>query len=293
MPAGPASLADPSPAAHEPNNPGLVWYEPSHGWNTLDFPELWRYRDLLGILAMRDLQIRYRQTAVGVAWAVVQPVAQMLVFTLVLGWMEARTSTSGSPHFLIAWSGLALWQAFSHVVQQSTASLSGNQNLITKVHFPRLILPLSTVLTALVDAAISIALLSIAVAVWGPGLRPALLWTPVWIALSVAAGVGLGLWLSAANALFRDVGYVVPLMLQIGFWMSPVVYESGVLPAGPRQWLAINPLSVAIEGFRWSLFGSSFPPLFALMASLIAIAVLGFGGLAFFRSVERTLADRV
>jgi len=263
---------------------------PSKGWRWLDLRELWAYRELIYFLTWRDIKVRYKQTAIGVAWAVLQPLAMMTVFTLFFGQM-AQIPSEGVPYPLFVLSGLVPWQLFARALSESSSSLVTDQRLITKVYFPRLIVPLSTVLAAIVDLLIALGLLLILMPVFGawPDLRISAL--PVFILLLVVTALGVGFWLSALNVEYRDVRYVVPFLTQFWLFVTPVIYPASEVPEGWRLVYALNPMVSTVEGFRWSLLGAGEGPS-AVMAISAAVALILFlSGIVWFRRLERTFVD--
>jgi lipopolysaccharide transport system permease protein len=269
-----------------------VRIEPAHGWLELRLREVWMYRELLYFFVWRDLKVRYKQTLIGVAWVVLQPLMSMGAFTLFFGKL-AKLPSDGLPYPVFYFAALAPWTYFSTALSKTTNIVVGSQSLITKVYFPRLILPISGVVSGLVDLAISFVVLLALVLKYG--LRPGAhaMWLPFLVLLSLATALGVGLWLSALNALYRDVGYVLPFVVQ--FWMlaSPVAYPSSLVPA-KWQWLyGLNPMAGVIEGFRWSLTGHGQPPNELMLASSLAVMVILVGGLMFFQGMEDTVADLV
>jgi homopolymeric O-antigen transport system permease protein len=250
------------------------------------------YRELLLFLVWRDLKVRYKQTVIGVAWVVLQPLMSMGVFTLFFGRL-AKLPSDGLPYPVFYFAALAPWTYFSTALTTVTNVVVENQRVITKVYFPRLILPLSSVLSGLVD--FGIAFVALVALVLGYGLRPGLhaLMLPFLLLLAVATALGIGLWLSALNALYRDVKYVTPFLVQ--FWMlaSPVAYPSSLVPAKWRWLYGLNPMAGVIEGFRWALTGHGQAPGALLLASAGAVVVLLVGGMLFFQRMEGTVADLV
>src|SRR5207302_1976231 len=266
--------------------------EPPRGFFELRLREVWAYRELLYFFVWRDVKIRYNQTAIGVLWVILQPVLNMLVFTLFFGRL-AKLPSDGLPYPVFYFAALAPWTYFSTALTTTTNVVVDNQRIITKVYFPRLILPFSSVLSGLVD--FGIAFVVLVALVLGYGLRPGeqTLWLPFLLLLALATALGIGLWLSALNALYRDVKYVTPFLVQ--FWMlaSPVAYPSSLVPA-KWQWLyGLNPMAGGIEGFRWALTGHGQSPGALLLASAGAGLLLLLGGLLFFQRMEGTVADLV
>ncbi len=253
--------------------------------------DLWRYRELLLFLAWRDVAVRYKQTLIGVAWALIPPLATMLVFVLIFS-KVAHLPSEGVPYPLLVLAGMLPWQLFASAVSESSNSLVGNANLISKVYFPRLAVPLSSLAVGLIDFLIGLPILAVLMIVYGvvPGWQ--LIFMPLFIALALAAALGLGLWLCALNVRYRDVRYVIPFIVQFGLYLSPVGFSSSNVPQEWRWLFALNPMASAIEGVRWSLFGTR-PP-FAdpgFVVSLALTAALLTGGVWYFRRTERTFAD--
>jgi len=269
-----------------------VRIEPPRAWMDLRLREVWMYRELLYFFVWRDLKVRYKQTAIGVAWVVLQPLMSMGAFTLFFGKL-AKLPSDGLPYPVFYFAALAPWTYFSSALMKTTGIVVGSQGLITKVYFPRLILPITGVVSGLVDFGFSF--LVLLVMVLGYGLRPGVhaIWLPFLVLLAMATALGIGLWLSALNALYRDVGYVTPFLVQ--FWMlaSPVAYPSSLVPEKWRWLYGLNPLTGVIEGFRWALTGHGQAPGVLMLASTIAVAVLLVGGLMFFQRMEGTVADMV
>jgi lipopolysaccharide transport system permease protein len=270
-----------------------VRIEPPSGWLELRLREVWMYRELLYFFVWRDLKVRYKQTAIGVSWVVLQPLLSMGAFTLFFGKL-AKLPSDGLPYPVFYFAALAPWTYFSTALMKTTGIVVGSQNLITKVYFPRLILPISGVVSGLVDFAIAFAVLLVLVLQYGlrPGMQ-AIIWLPFLVLLALATALAVGLWLAALNALYRDVGHVLPFLVQ--FWMlaSPVAYPSSMVPAKWRWLYGLNPMAGVIEGFRWALTGHGQPPGALLLASLCAVLLLLVGGAMFFQRMEGTVADLV
>jgi len=266
--------------------------EPPRGWFEVRLREVWMYRELLYFFVWRDLKVRYKQTAVGVAWVVLQPLMSMGAFTLFFGRL-AKLPSDGLPYPVFYFAALAPWTYFSTALLKATTVVVSSQSLITKVYFPRLILPISAVVSGLVD--FGIAFVVLLAMVLGYGLRPGMhaIWLPFLLLLAMATALGIGLWLSALNALYRDVGYVLPFLVQ--FWMlaSPVAYPSSLVPAKWRWLYGLNPMAGVIEGFRWALTGQGQPPNELMLASAAAVAMILVSGLMFFQRMEGTVADLV
>src|SRR5580658_8581820 len=282
--------ASPLPAQHAA--PTIVRIEPPRGWLDLRLGEVWAYRELLYFFVWRDVKVRYKQTVIGVAWVVLQPLLTMGVFTLFFGRL-AKLPSDGLAYPVFYFTALVPWSYFSTALQSCTAVVVDNQRVITKVFFPRLVLPLSAVVSGLVDFAIGFVVLGVVLAIYGirPGL--AALWLPVLMLLAVLTALGVGLWMSALNALYRDVRYVVPFLIQFWMFASPVAYPSSLVPARWRWLYGLNPMAGVIDGFRWAITGHGQPPGILLAASSAAVVLLVFTGLVYYHAVEGTMADVV
>ena len=272
--------------------PPLIRITPPSHWWEMRFGEMWEYRELLYFFVWRDIKIRYKQTAIGAAWAVLQPLLTMIVFTLFFGKL-AHIPSEGLPYPIFYYSALLPWMYFAASLQNATNTIVENQRVITKVYFPRLALPFSSVLSGLVDFAISF-LMFVAMMIYF-GIRPsvALLWLPVFLLLALLTAFGVGLWLSALNAIYRDVRYVVPFLVQFWMFASPVAYPSSLVP-GKWRWLyGLNPMAGVIEGFRWSLSGHGEPPGRLILVSSGVVLLVLLSGVAYFQKMETTIADVV
>jgi lipopolysaccharide transport system permease protein len=270
------------------------WVEnrPTTGaWPRLALREAWAFRDVGVILAERDVKVRYKQTFFGVAWALIQPLAAMVVFTLVLGRLDGLSS-EGVPYSAFVIAGLAVWFPFSAAVGNAAESLVSAPDLVTKVYFPRLLAPLGAVLAVVVDLAIALGIALVVALVAGVRLQAAVILLPACALAVIAVALALGLWLAALNVLYRDVRYAVAFFMQLLFFASPIVYASSVVE-GSGDWLfALNPVVGLVELTRWSLLGTAAPGPDALV-SLASTVVLLAGGLAFFRRTEQQFADRI
>jgi lipopolysaccharide transport system permease protein len=266
--------------------------EPSKRWPSLGLKDLWHYRELLFFLTWRDIQVRYKQTALGATWAVIQPLSTMLVFTLFFGRL-AKVPSDGIPYPLFSYTALLPWQLFAYALTESSNSVVANERLITKVYFPRLIIPLASVLAGLVDFVIGFALV-IGMMVWY-GVRPtwAVLTLPFFVILAMATAFGVGLWLSALNVQYRDVRYTLTFIVQFWLIASPVAYSSTLVPMRWRPFYGLNPMAGVIEGFRWALLGEARAPGLMLAVSCLVVAVVLVGGLYYYRRMEKTFADLV
>jgi lipopolysaccharide transport system permease protein len=261
----------------------------TRGWASLRLKEVWEYRELLYFLALRDVKVRYKQTAIGAAWAVLQPLTVMVVFTFVFG-RVANLSSEGAPYALFALAGLVPWTYFASYLQSASLSLSSNVSLVSKVYFPRLCLPTAAVLAGLVDVAVSLTVLVVVTLIYG-SLGLTVLVTPGLIVLLVMACLGPALWLSAINVRYRDVRQAVPFLLQVWLFVSPVAYSSTLIEGTLRYLYALNPMVGVIEGFRWAFLGTARDIGTMLLISTCSSVALLVGGAYYFRRVERSFAD--
>jgi lipopolysaccharide transport system permease protein len=258
---------------------------------SLDLREAWDYRELAYSLAFRDLQLRYKQTVFGVAWAVIQPLGAALIFTLVFD-RAAGLPSDGIPYPVFVLAGLSVWFYFSTAIQAAAQSMVENEELVTKVYFPRLLNPLAAVLPGLVDLAISIFLVGVFMAIYGVSPSAALFLLPLWIIAVLLVAFATGVWLSALNVLYRDVRYTLVFLVQLWLFASPVVFPASIVHGAWKYVFFANPMAGVIEGFRWSLVGGPAPPALALISAAVAIVLL-FTGIAYFQHVERQLADKI
>jgi lipopolysaccharide transport system permease protein len=265
---------------------------PPSRWLDLNFRELWQFRELLYFFVWRDIKIRYKQTAIGAAWAVLQPLMTMLVFSLFFGRL-AKIPSEGLPYPIFYYSALLPWMYFAGALQNATNSVVEQQRVITRVYFPRLVLPLSAVVSGLLDFAIGFAVFLGMIPLYRVAPGRAIFLFPAFLLLAVATALGVGLWLSALNAIYRDVRYVVPFLIQFWMFASPVAYPSSLVPERWRWLYGLNPMAGVIEGLRWALTGKGQPPSLMLAASAGAIIIVLIGGMVFFRKMEGTIADVV
>lgn len=263
---------------------------PSTGWRTLDLTEIWRYRELLIFLTRRDISVRYKQTVLGAAWAVLQPVLLMIVFTAVFGTL-ARVPSDGLPYPLFAFAGLLPWQLFAFALTESSNSLVANQRLITKVYFPRLVIPLASILPAVVDFGIAFLVLVVLMMWFGVVPTAAVIALPIFVGLALMTALGVGIWLSALNVEYRDVRYTLPFLTQLWLFATPIVYPASLLPEPWRTLLGLNPMAGVVEGFRWALLGTPAPSAPLLLVSSGVALVLLLTGALYFRRLERGFAD--
>ena len=272
----------------------MRYYAASTGWYPVNLREVWRSRGLIWMLALRNIKVRYRQTIVGVAWAVIQPLVTMVVFGVLFHLVRAQPTSGKIPYAVTCLCGLVPWQLFSSTLTQSTASLVSNQHLLTKVYFPRAVLPCAAVVSGLVDFSIAFGVLIAIMIGWGVVPSMDIVYLPALVILVLLTSLAFGIWLSALNALYRDVGHVVPFLVQIGLFVSPVVYEMQAVVPVDWQWLySLNPMVGVLEGFRWTLLGKSAPPVQSMLFSTVGVSFILLTGLIVFRRLESQFADRI
>ena len=281
-------------AIHNPQSDiGLSTFfiDPPSGWTSIGFRELWAYRELLYFLTLRDVKVRYKQTALGAAWAVIQPLFMMLVFSLFFGKL-AKVPSDGVPYPIFTFCALLPWQLFAHALTESSNSLVANERLITKVYFPRLVVPMSAVLGGLVDFAVAFVILLGMMFYYGVVPTWAILTLPAFILLAIMTALGVGLWLSALNVKYRDVRYTINFLIQFWLFATPVAYPSSIVPERWRALYGLNPMAGVVDGFRWALLGKQ-PPGSMLAVSVGVVIAILIGGLYYFRRMEQEFADVV
>lgn len=285
------AVKDPQKSSAFDTLPTLI-IRPSHGWLSLKFRELWEYRELLYFLAWRDIKVRYKQTAIGASWAVIQPVTAMVIFSIFFGYL-AKIPSDGIPYPIFVYCALLPWQLFAYALTESSNSLVTNRQLITKVYFPRLLVPVSTVLVGLLDFSIAFVVLIGMMFYYGWVPTTAVLALPFFLLLAIGTALGLGLWLSALNVKYRDIQYTIPFLTQVWLFATPVVYPSSLIPEPWRALYGLNPMAGVVEGFRWALLGSkvNIGPL--LIVSSLVVLVILVSGVVYFQRVESTFADVV
>jgi lipopolysaccharide transport system permease protein len=272
------------------HRPPSVRIAPAPGLSFPDLGEVWRHRELLQFLVWRDVKVRYKQTVLGAGWAIVQPVVTMVVFSVVFGRL-ASVPSQGLPYPIFAFAGLLPWQMFAFALTESTNSLVASQHVITTVYCPRLIVPLASTAVSILDFCVAFLVLAAMMVFYGVELRATALLVPAFVLMAVLTATAAGLWLSALNVRYRDVRHVVPFLIQIWLFLSPIAYPSSLVPA-KWQWLyGLNPMAGVAEGFRWALLGTPAPKAPLMVASACAVLLLLAGGLVYFRKTERTLAD--
>jgi len=269
-----------------------IHIEPSRGWLSLNLQELWTYRELLYFLIWRDMKVRYKQTVLGAAWAIIQPLSTMIVFTIVFGRL-ARIPSEGVPYPMFSFAALVPWTFFANGLTRAANSMISNSNLIKKVYFPRLIMPVAGTLSGIVDFCIAFIVLLGMMLFYHITPTLLILWLPLFLLLAWITALGVGLWLSAMNVQFRDIGYIVPFLTQFWLYATPVAYPSSLLQEPWRTLYAINPMVGVVDGFRWVLLGAkTAPSLIIIVSTVTALSVL-VSGAYYFRRTEKTFADVV
>jgi lipopolysaccharide transport system permease protein len=270
----------------------VVRIEPTRGWVSLKLKDLWEYRELLYFLTWRDVKIRYKQTALGIAWAVLQPLLTMLVFSIFFGRL-AKIPSDGIPYPIFSLAALVPWNFFANGLTQSSNSLVASANMIKKVYFPRLVIPLSSIFSGVVDFTIALVLVLAMMFYNQIGVTARILWLPAFLLLALATALGVGLWLSALNVEYRDVRYVAPFIVQFWMFATPIAYPSTLLSEPWRTIYGLNPMAGVVEGFRWALLGAKTQPGPLIAVSAFAAVVLLISGAYYFRRMERAFADVV
>ena len=289
-----------SAAALEPRNPGkfLVGSEcatlidPPRRWEALDLRELWKFRELLYLLSWRDIKVRYKQTVIGGAWAILQPFLTMVVFSIIFGQL-LKVPSDGVAYPVFSYAALVPWNFFAAALTRSGNSLIADANLISKVYFPRLILPLSAVLSLILDFAIAFVILVLMMFFYNivPGF--AVLTLPLFLVLALMTALACGVWLSAVNIKYRDIAYVIPFLTQFWLFVTPVAYPSTIIPEPWRVFYGLNPMAGVVEGFRWALLGQENPAWDLICVSVLVVLALLISGLFYFRRMEHEFADVV
>lgn len=276
----------------KPTGTRITMIKPSKGWTALNLRDLWIYRELILFMTWRDLKVRYKQTLLGASWAVLQPFLTMVVFSIFFGNL-AKVPSDGVPYPIFSYTALIPWTLFSKALHDASRSLVASSHMITKVYFPRMILPLASVLAGVVDFFIAFVVM-IGMMIYY-GIAPTTnIWTlPLFLILALVTAVGVGLWLSALNVLYRDINYILPFLTQFWMFLTPIAYPSSMVPQRFQVLYALNPMTGVVEGFRWALLGSGQAPgNMTLVSSLVAIILL-VTGMIYFRRMERQFADMV
>jgi len=272
--------------------PETIYIKPSTGLTALNLRDLWIYRELVYFMIWRDIKVRYKQTILGAAWAIIQPVLTMLVFNFIFG-SVAKVPTDGIPYPIFSYTALLPWGLFSAALNNASRSLTTNTNMVTKIYFPRLVLPLASVLGGLVDFAIAFLIL-IVMMIYYKVTPTAAIWTlPLFILLSIISALGVALWLAAINVQYRDVNYVLPFLTQFWLFLTPVAYSAKVISAKWQVVYSLNPMAGVVNGFRWALLGTNTGPGLYMAVSVVISLVFLVSGLFYFRSMERTFADTI
>jgi lipopolysaccharide transport system permease protein len=272
--------------------PPVLLIRPSQGWSALNLRDLWRYRELVFFLTWRDISVRYKQTVLGAAWAIIQPFFTMVVFSVFFGRL-GKVPSDGIPYPLFAYCALLPWQLFAFSLTEASNSLVANERLITKVYFPRLAIPLSATLAGLVDFAIAFVVLLGMLIFYDIRPTAAICFLPLFVLLAIVTALGVGLWLSALNVQYRDVRYTIPFLTQVWLFSTPVAYPSSLIPEPWRALYGLNPMAGVVEGFRWALLGTGNAPGPLLAVSVLAALTVLVSGMFYFRRMERTFADIV
>lgn len=272
--------------------PEIVHIRPSTGLAALNLGDLWTYRELVLFMIWRDIKVRYKQTLLGAAWAIIQPVMTMLIFNFVFGTV-AKVPTEGIPYPIFSYTALLPWGLFSTALNNASRSLTANQNMVTKIYFPRLVLPLASVLGGLVDFAIAFVIL-IVLMIYYRVMPTTSAWTlPLFMLLALVTALGVALWLSAINVQYRDVNYVLPFLTQFWLFLTPVAYSAKVISEKWQLVYSLNPMAGVVNGFRWALLGTHTGPGLNMAVSVAISIIILVSGLFYFRSMERTFADTI
>lgn len=281
-----------TPTVKSRPSPPVIMIKPSHGWVSLKLDELWEYRELLYFLTWRDIKVRYKQTVLGAAWAIIQPFFTMIVFSLFFGNL-AKVPSDGIPYPIFSYAALVPWSFFATGLSNSSNSLVGSANLLKKVYFPRLAIPIATVLSGVIDFVLAFIVLLLMMAFYGIVPTANVIWLPFLLLLALVTSLGVGLWLSAMNVQFRDVYYTIPFLTQFWLFATPIAYPSSLLSEPWRTLYGINPMVGVVEGFRWALLGSETAPGPMIIVSALAALGLLVSGAYYFRRMEKTFADVV
>ena len=266
--------------------------EPSRGWLGLQLNELWEYHELLFFLTWRDMKVRYKQTILGAAWAIIQPFFTMVIFSLFFGHL-AKVPSDGIPYPIFSYAALVPWQFFAAGLGQGANSLVGSAHMLRKIYFPRMVMPVAAIFSNLIDFALAFIVLLGIMVYYGIGPNANVAWLPFFLLLALITALGAGLWLAVMNVQFRDIRYAVPFIIQFWFFATPITYPSSLLEEPWRTIYGLNPMAGVVEGFRWALLGTNQPPGLMTAVSAVAAVCLLVSGLFYFRRMERTFADVV
>ncbi|MCC6975526.1 MAG: ABC transporter permease [Anaerolineae bacterium] len=281
------------PSTSQPEERPYLHIKPSKGWVSLQLRELWKYRELLYFLTWRDIKVRYKQTVIGAAWAILQPVMTMIVFSIFFGGL-AKMPSDGVPYPIFSYAALVPWTFFAYGLGQASNSLVGSSNLIKKIYFPRLIIPLSSVMSGVLDFLLAFAVLIIMMLMFGIVPTVNVIWLPLLLLLATVTSLGVGLWLSALNVEFRDIRYIIPFLTQFWMFLTPIVYPASLIENPTiRALYGLNPMTGVVEGFRWALLGTDTAPGGVILVSSTAAVLLLITGAFYFRRMEKNFADVV
>ena len=270
----------------------IIILRPPSGWGALNLKDLWRYRELVYFLTWRDLKVRYKQTALGAAWAILQPFLSMVVFSIFFGGL-LKVSSGDVPYPIFSYTGLLPWIMFSKALTDASRSLVVNRNMITKVYFPRMVIPMSPIFASMVDFVIAFVIL-LGMMIFYRITPTTAVWTlPLFLILALVTALGVGLWLSSLNVIYRDIGYILPFLTQLWFYVTPIVYSATIVPEQWRILYALNPMVGVVEGFRWALLGTDTAPGPIVAVSALIAVLLLITGMYYFRRMERNFADLV
>ncbi len=270
----------------------IIFIKPTKGWGSLNLRELWLYRELIYFLTWRDLKVRYKQTVLGAGWAILQPVLSMIVFSIFFGSL-LNVPSEGVPYPIFSYAALLPWGVFAKALNDTGRSLVSNRAMLTKIYFPRMVIPLASVFSSLADFLIAF-IVMLGLMFYYRIAPTSNIWTlPLFLLLAVITALGVGLWLSAMNVLYRDIGYMIPYITQLWFYLTPIVYSSGEVPEEWRFFYALNPMVGVVEGFRWALLGTADAPDPMIAVSATISLVIFISGMFYFRRMERTFADMV
>lgn len=276
------------------SDPDTIILRPSRGWSALNLADLWRYRELIFFLTWRDIKVRYKQTVLGVAWAVIRPVITMVIYSLIFGNL-AQLDSEGVPYSIFTYVALLPWQLFSKAMNDAGRSMVSNRNMVTKIYFPRLVIPVSTILSGLVDFLVAFVILIGMMIYFQVPITLNVLYLPLFLLLALVTALGVGLWFSALNVYYRDVAYVLPFLTEVWKYITPVAYSAQYITGKWQFIYALNPMAGVVQGFRWALLGTSLDSsaqTTILISVIVAIVVL-ISGLFYFRRMERSFADMV
>lgn len=283
------------PLANPISTGSRIVLEATHGWRSLHLQRIWHYRELLYFLVWRDIKVRYKQTIIGLFWVILQPLTSMLIFSVIFGWL-LQVPSNGAPYPIFVFAGLLPWQYFAASLTRASNGLVDNAGLVTKIYFPRLILPLTGVISGLIDLAAGFVVLLGLMLFYQIALTPAVILLPVLVLLAMLTALGFSLWLSALNVRYRDIRQLIPFIIQVWMYATPVIYSSQIVPERLRFLLSLNPMAVVVEGFRWVLLGQQMTEIqpvnwmFVIISISVTTIVL-LGGVIYFRHTERTFAD--